>query len=51
MTTMTKDILEAMHYPEHSGGQTVVEIEVIKDIIKKHDLEGFEAFDPFEELE
>jgi hypothetical protein len=49
--TMTKDILEAMHYPEHSGGRTEVDIQTIKNIIQKHDPKGFEAFDPFEELE
>jgi hypothetical protein len=51
MTTMTKDILQAMHYPEHSGGQTEVDIQTIKKIIQKHDPEGFESFDPFEGLE
>ncbi len=49
--TMTKDILTAMHYPEHSGGRTEVDIELIKNIIKKHDPKGFEAFNPFEGLE
>jgi len=49
--TMTKEILEAMHYPEHSGGRTEVDIQTIKDIIQKYDSEGFEAFDPFEGLE
>jgi hypothetical protein len=51
MTTMTKDILQAMHYPEHSGGQTEVDIQTIKNIIQKHDPKGFESFDPFEGLE
>jgi hypothetical protein len=49
--TMTKDILEAAYWPEHSGGRTEVSIEEIRDIVKKHDPEGFEAFDPFEGLE
>ena len=49
--TMTKDILEAMHYPEHSGGRTEVDIQTIKNIIQKHDPKGFESFDPFEGLE
>ena len=46
MTTMTKDILQAMHYPEHSGGRTEVDIQTIKKIIQKHDPEGFESFVP-----
>ena len=49
--TMTKDILQAMHYPEHSGGRTEVNIQTIKNIIKKHDPKGFESFDPVEGLE
>lgn len=49
--TMTKEILEAMHYPEHSGGCTEVSIKTIRDIIQKHDPEGFESFDPWEGLE
>jgi hypothetical protein len=51
MTTMTKDILEAAYWPEHSGGRAEVSIEKIRDIVKKHDPEGFESFDPFEGLE
>ena len=51
MTTMTKDILQEMHYPEHSGGRTEVSIQAIRDIIQKHDPEGFKSFDPFEGLE
>jgi|LakMenE01Jun11ns_1017448.scaffolds.fasta_scaffold8548991_1 hypothetical protein len=51
MTTMTKDILTAAYWPEHSGGMTEVSIQEIRDIVKKHDPEGFEAFDPFEEVE
>jgi hypothetical protein len=51
MTTMTKDILKAAYWPEHSGGSTEVSIQEIRDIVKKHDPEGFESFDPFEDLE
>ena len=49
--TMTKDILEAAYWPEHSGGRTEVSIQAIREIVKKHDPEGFESFNPFEELE
>lgn len=49
MTTMTEDLLEAIFYPEHSGGETKVDIDTIKTIIQKHDPKGFEDFNPFEE--
>ena len=49
--TMTKEILEAAYWPEHSGGLTEVSIQTIRDIVKKHDPEGFDSFDPFEDLQ
>ena len=49
MTTMTEDLLDAIHYPEHSGGETKVDISIMKAIIQKHDPKGFEDFNPFEE--
>ena len=49
--TMTKDILKAAYWPERSGGCTEISIQAIRDIVKKHDPEGFESFDPFEDLE
>lgn len=48
---MTHEIMNAMDYPERSGGRTEVSIQVIKDILKKHDPAGFESFNPFEGLE
>jgi hypothetical protein len=51
MTTMTKEILEAAFWPEHSGGCTEVSIKKIRDIVKKYDPEGFESFDPWEDVE
>jgi hypothetical protein len=43
---MTHEIMQEMHYPEHSGGRTEVDIQSIKDILKKHDPKGFESFSP-----
>jgi hypothetical protein len=51
MTTMTEDLLEAMFYPEHSGGETTIDIATMKAIIQKHDPQGFDSFNPFEEEE
>ena len=44
--SMTHEIMNAMHYPEHSGGRDGVSIQVIKDILQKHDPAGFESFKP-----
>jgi hypothetical protein len=44
--TMTHEIMNAMDYPERSGGRSEVSIQVIKDILKKHDPEGFNSFEP-----
>jgi hypothetical protein len=44
--SMTQEIMQAMHYPEHSGGRTEVSIQAIRDILKKHDPSGFESFTP-----
>jgi len=48
MTTMTEELLAEMIYPEHSGGRTEVSIKAIRDIIAKHDPDGFNAFNPYE---
>jgi hypothetical protein len=48
MTTMTEDLLKEMFYPEHSGGETKVDIATMRKIIQKYDPKGFEDFNPFE---
>jgi hypothetical protein len=49
-TTMTQELLAEMIYPEHSGGRTEVSIKAMRDIIAKHDPEGFNAFNPYEHM-
>ena len=51
MTTMTQELLAEMIYPEHSGGRTEVSIKAMRDIIAKHDPEGFNAFNPYEHMQ
>jgi hypothetical protein len=46
-TTITDEILNALFYVEHSGGIYEVNTDVIREIVKKYDPQGFESYNPY----
>ena len=45
--TMTDEILDALFNVEHSGGIYEVNTDVIREIVKKYDPQGFESYNPY----
>ena len=46
MTTMTKAIMQEMFVVDKVSGSSDIKMDTIKDIIKKHDPQGFDKFEP-----